>query len=238
LKTKIKRLSLLTLAAGLSIAVLFLSYPRLASSLSYLPVEAALKRHWEDYPITERQFPALINFAQKSIQKLDHARYWQGLGWLYFLQAYTLQVNTSAGQKSLDQSQSAFESTLKKSPADPASWLRLAWIHYYLRHDRDLVVKTLKMSIYTGRAEHYLILDRLALSLRYADSFEAQDLPLIRDQIQLAWRFYPKELLAFMESGEIDRIALLGLIAASNPELAIEIEGDLIDNEKLIQQSL
>ncbi len=227
MNTQIKRLSLLALATSIAFSVLFLSYPRLASSLSYLPVEAALKRHWEDFPITERQFPVLINFAQKSIQKLDQARYWQGLGWLYYLQAYTLQVNTPAGQQSLGQSQNAFESTLKKSPADPASWLRLAWIHYYLSHDRNSVVKTLKMSIYTGRAEQYLILDRLALSLRFTDDFEEQDLPLIRDQIQLAWRFYQKDLLAFMESGDIDQGALLGLIANTDPELAMEIEGKL-----------
>ncbi len=221
---RFKRLSVLTLVAGLATAVLFLSYPRFTSSLTYLPVEAALNRNWGDYPIRRNQFPVLIGFAKKAIQKLDLGRYWQGLGWLYYLQLNAANINAAERKNLLSLSQEAFERSLEKSPADPATWLRLAWLHAWLSHDASLVVKSLSMSFYTGRAERYIILNRLDLALRYAAYFEEQDLSLIRDQIQLAWRLFKKDTLEFIQAGTFNKHILLGLIRDSHPELVTEIE--------------
>jgi len=221
---RFKRLSLLTLVAGLAGAVLLLSYPRLTSSLTYLPVEAALKRNWGDYPIKKNQFPVLIGFAKKAIGTLDLGRYRQGLGWLYYLQLNAENINAAEGKQLLDLSQQAFERSLEKSPADPATWLRLAWLYAWSGHDTRLVVKSLNMSFYTGRAERYLILNRLDLALRYAAYFEEQDLSLIRDQIQLAWRFLKTDMLELIQAGTFDERILLGLIRDSHPELVVEIE--------------
>ena len=90
-----------------------------------------------------------------------------------------------------------------------------------------MVSAALSMSFYTGRAERYLILNRLDLALRYADYFDEQDIPLIRDQIQLAWRFFQNDTLKYIESGTFDRNVVLGLITSTHPELAMEIEGKL-----------
>jgi hypothetical protein len=224
-----KRLILLSLATILSISVLALAYPRFTSSISYIPVEAALDRHWKDYPIKQSQYPVLIGHANKAIKKLDSARYWQGLGWLYYLQATSVQSSTDADQtrKSLQSAQVAFENFLKRSPANPAAWLRLAWIHALLNHQVDSVVKTLKMSFYTGRAERYLFLNRLDLALRYAKYFNDDDLSLIQDQIQLAWRYFESDVLKLIQSGAFDRQTLLELIVDFNPELSKEIQEKL-----------
>lgn len=222
-----KRLSLLALFASLAAAVLLLSYPRFTSSLSYLPVKAALKRNWEDYPIKQNQFPVLIGFAKKAIGRLDLGRYWQGLGWLYYLQINAENIDTEQGKTLLSLSQNAFETSLSRSPADPATWLRLAWIHAWLQHDSSTVSTALKMSIYTGRAERYLILNRLDLALRYADYFDEQDIPLIRGQIQLAWRFFQNDTIKYIQSGTFNKRVVLRLIADTHPELAMEIEEKL-----------
>ncbi len=224
---RFKRRLLLCLAAILAVYVLLLSYPRLMSSLHYLPVETALKRNWGDYPIPQRQFPILIEIAKKAINTLDHTRYWRGLGWLYYIQAYELGTDTKQGQMLLGQSQKAFEVSLNKSPADPASWLRLAWVRHLLNDDSEQVIKALKMSFYTGRAERYLMLDRLGLALRVTSQFEQQDISLVRDQVQLSWRFYPEDVLKYMREGALDKRTLLGVIVRTNPELASEIEGQL-----------
>ncbi len=224
---RIQRLSLLTLVAFLAIAVLTLSYPRLSSSLRYIPVETALKRNWGDYPIKLDQYPALINITKGAIRKLDAARYWQGLGWLHYLYAMALDPGTPEGFKSLGLSQLAYENFLKKSPVKPAEWLRLAWVHRFLGHDGSKTARALKMSFYTGRAEQYLIFDRLSLALSYETYFEKEDLGLIRDQIQLAWRFNEHKLLELMREGTYDPQILLGLIAETNPELTKEIEEKL-----------
>ena len=227
MKLQSRRTGLLLLAACLASVVLILAYPRFTTHLSYVPVDAALRRHWEDYPIRQSQFPALIEIAQKAIQTLDLAHYRQGLAWLYYLQAYSLKIETPEGISSLSQSQKAFEATLKKAPASSASWLRLAWIHAMLKHDSSVIVNSLKISFYTGRAERYLILNRLDLALQYADYFETEDLPLVRDQIQLAWRFFQADMLKFIQSGTFDKYTLLALITNTHPELATEIQDKL-----------
>ncbi len=223
---RIKLILHLSLAASFAVVTILLSYPRLVSSLSYLPVDAALKRHWEDYPIKKDRFPALIGIAKNANQVLDRAHYWQGLGWLYFLQVNSSNYKTQEGKQLLSEAQIAFETSLKKSPADPAAWLRLAWIHALLNHDYSLVVKTLSMSFYTGRAERLLILNRLDLALRYTSYFEQEDLPIVRDQVQLAWHLFQAPMLELIRSGAFDKKTLLRLMADSHPELAIELQDE------------
>jgi len=224
---RFKRLLLLGLALVLAVYVLWFSYPRLVSSLRYLPVETALERNWGDYPIPQRQFPILIGIAKTAIQTLDHARYWQGLAWLYYIQAYDLGFDTKQGQILLTHSEEAFGVSLSKSPADPASWLRLAWVRYLLNDDSERVIKALKMSFYTGRAERYLMLDRLGLALRVTSQFEPQDISLVRDQVQLSWRFYPEDVLNYMGEGVLDKHNMLGVIVRGYQDLYSEIEGKL-----------
>lgn len=221
-----QRLALIVLAVIIATITLILSYPRLTSSLTYLPVDAALKHQWEDYPIKLNQFPGLIDTAKHSIDKLDEARYWQGLGWLHYLHASAQGITTREGKQSLSHAQNAFETFLKKSPASPAEWLRLAWTHAQLGHAAEAVVNTLKMSLYTGRAERYLMLNRLELALRYAEHFDPEDKGLLQDQLQLTWRFYQRDLLKFINTGAYKKSTLYRLLG-NNPELIEQINSEL-----------
>jgi len=94
------------------------------------------------------------------------------------------------------------------------------------RRDRD-IVNALNMSVYTGRAEQYLVFDRLDLALNYTSVFGNDERALIRDQIQLAWRINPARLLKRTRDGVFSQSTLLGLISDSNPELAEEIKAQL-----------
>jgi len=218
-----RRLILLCVISIPAIYMLQLAYPRVRSSLGYIPVEAALKRHWGDYPIRQRQYPPLINIAETAIGRLDLARYWLGLGWLHYLRATDPDTPEADREQALQGAQQAFERVLKKSPASPAVWLRLAWVHELLKHDSPPIINALNMSIYTGRAQRFLVFNRLDLALRYADDFAAEDLNLIRDQIQLAWQFNPGDTLTYMREGKLNSKTLLSLITNTNPELAAEI---------------
>ena len=212
------RIILLTLLTTLAAITLYLSAPRFLSALSFLPVEASLKHHWIDHPIKPDQFPSLIDTAKKSIKKLNEARYWQGLGWLYYLQATTQNTSTPEAQQSLSHAQNAFETFLKKSPSSPAEWLRLSWTHSLQKHEPEQIVETLKMSLYTGRAERYLMPNRLELALRYADNFNKEDHSLIADQIKLTWRFHKRDMLMHMKSGTYN-INTINKLLSNNPEL-------------------
>jgi hypothetical protein len=92
--TAAKRWVLLAVVAVVASITLSLAVPRLVSSLSYLPVKSALARHWGDFPLTQAQFPALIAIANRSIEQHNEARYWQGLGWLHFLHAFSQGAGT------------------------------------------------------------------------------------------------------------------------------------------------
>ena len=221
-----QRLALLVLAVIIATITLNLSYPRLTSSLTYLPVDAALKHQWEDYPIKLNQFPGLIDTAKHSIEQLDEARYWQGLGWLHYLHASAQGITTREGKQSLSHAQNAFETFLKKSPASPAEWLRLAWTHAQLGHEAEAVINTLKMSLYTGRAERYLMPNRLELALRYAEHFAPEDKGMLQDQLQLTWRFYQRDMLTFINTGAYKKSTLYRLLG-NNPELIEQINSEL-----------
>lgn len=222
------KVALLTLVIILSTTTLYLSIPRLFSSLTYLPVEAALKHHWIDYPIKADQYTGLIETAKQSIEKLNEARYWQGLGWLYYLQATSQGTNTPEGQQSLSNAQNAFENFLKKSPASPAEWLRLSWVHSLQNHGAVQIVETLKMSLYTGRAERYLMQNRLELALQYADYFSEEDTSLISDQIQLTWRFFKRDMKKHIKSGTYN-INTMNKLLTNNPELKQQINKEYPD---------
>jgi hypothetical protein len=72
-----------------------------------------------------------------------------------------------------------------------------------------------------------LFLNRLDLALRYAKYFNDDDLSLIQDQIQLAWRYFESDMLKLIQSGAFDRQTLLELIVDFNPELSKEIQEKL-----------
>ena len=226
LSPKNQRLALIVLALIIATITLMLSYPRLTSSLTYLPVEAALTRHWQDYPIKPNQYPGLIDTARHSIKRHNTARYWQGLGWLHYLHAATQGVTTAEGKQSLNHARTAFETFLRKSPASPAEWLRLAWTHALLGHEADKVVDALNMSIYTGRAERHLLPNRLELALRYAQYFDPEDKRLLQDQLQLTWRFSQRDMLKLINTG-VYKKSTLDRLLGDNPELIEQINLEL-----------
>lgn len=216
------KVALLTLVIILSITTLILSYPRLMSSYTYIPVQIALTKHWKGDSIKIQQFPQLIETTKKAIEHQSDVRYWIGLGWLQYLYARKSGFLNQEGKELLNSAQQSFEKAVSKSPASPEVWLRLAWIHSLLKHDNTEVVNTLKMSIYTGRAERYLIKDRLELALEYADYFEKEDKSLLSDQIQLAWRFYKRDMLKFIKDGTYN-INTISKLLTNNPQLKKEI---------------
>jgi len=218
------RLTHLTIAIILGVVLLTLSYPRLMSSYTYIPVQIALTKHWKGDSIKIQQFPFLIEITEKAIEYQGDVRYWIGLGWLQYLNARQLGFSKQEGQQLLHSSQKSFEKAVSKSPASPEVWLRLAWIHSLLKHDNAEVVNTLKMSIYTGRAERYLIKNRLELALKYIDYFDKEDLSLLTDQTKLAWRFYKRDMLKFIKDGTYN-LNTINKLLNNNPELKEQING-------------
>ncbi len=223
-KKTLARYFLLLLATTLGLALLLLSTPRLRASLAFLPVETALQNHWDLRPISRDRFPALIDAAQKSIALHGDSQYFHGLGWMHYLHAIALGFDTAEARESLGYAQHAFEARLKSSPVEPAEWLRLGWTHLLLRHPASNVMDCWKASVFTGRAEHYLLLDRLKLGLHYTDYFDDDGLNLLRDQIQLSWKYSKPEMIQYFSSRPFDVKLIRGLLFERAPELLAEME--------------
>lgn len=218
-----KRLSLVVLAAALGCFVLFLSIPRLYSSSVYLPVETALKNHWKHQQIRKERFPVLIGYANKSLSILEENRYWQGLGWLHYHYAIALGLNTMDGRRELELSAKAFSRQLQSSPTDSAEWLRLAWVRALLSQPERQVMDAWSMSVMTGRAEHYLLLDRLELGMRYIHACNDFEIEQLREQVRLAWKYRQKAFRQVLKSSRIDLKVLQQLLGQAEPELLAEM---------------
>ena len=120
---KPRRLVLVLLVAAVAVALLSLAWPRLRSSLAYLPVETALKKHWHGEAIRPARYAELIASAEHSIAVHDQVRYREGLSWLYYLQALDLGAYTPEGQAALGEARRATVAVLERAPAKPAYWL-------------------------------------------------------------------------------------------------------------------
>ncbi len=218
------RYSLLLFAALLGIALLLLSYPRLHASMVFLPVETALRNHWDIRPISKDRFPGLIDAAEKSIAIHEDSQYYHGLGWMHYLYGISLGFNTAEAKKSLTLAQAAFEARLKSSPVEPAEWLRLGWTHMLLRHPPNDAINCWKMSIFTGRTEHYLLLDRLKLGLHYTDYLDDDGLNLLRDQLLLSWDHRQNDMIKHFSSRPFDVKRIHGLLFEQAPEILAEMD--------------
>ena len=74
---------MLALAATLAA----LAWPRLQASVTYLPVDKALARHWSGDTPAPDQLAALSNRALQALAQHDHYRYRDGLSILEYLRA-------------------------------------------------------------------------------------------------------------------------------------------------------
>ena len=81
-----------------------------------------------------------------------------------------------------------------------------------------------EMSVFTGRAEHYLLLDRLKLGLHYTDHFDEDGLNLLRDQILLSWKYHQPEMIQYFSSRPFDVKRIRGLLFERAPELLAEMD--------------
>jgi hypothetical protein len=219
-----RRCFLVFLAALLGSTLLTLSFPRLRASLAFLPAETALRNNQQIRPITRDRFPGLIQAANNSIRIHDDSRYQHGLAWLHYLDAALSGYGTNEAKASLVQAQQAFEARLQSSPAEPADWLRLGWVHLLLNHPASQIIDAWKMSVYSGRAEHYLLSDRLELGFRLADSFGEDDLSLLRDQTLLTWKYRKQDMRKKIQQQSFQLTTFQNLLSRQDPETLAEIE--------------
>lgn len=206
---------------GLGVVLGVLAFPRFTSSLTYIPVKAAIQQYTVDKQIPAESLPRLIALAKASIAADDRVEYWEGLGLMYYLQYLHRQQQAPAevDRMALNAALAATETVLIRTPIKPALWWQLALLRKLLNHPPQSVTKALELSILTGRFDRGLMIARLSLSLLYLHQFDAEGPPILRDQLKLAWQFEPDKLLALLKSDAYFMTAVQALLGSNETDL-------------------
>jgi hypothetical protein len=195
LKSQTSRLSVLALAVFLALGTLVLAWPRLQASVRFLPVEHAIERYHEAREIPTHRMLTLIEFAREALALHDHYRYHDGLSFLHYLRGLDIYTPALERRDAYRAAEAEAIETLRRAPAQPEAWLRIATVRSILRDEPEMVLEPWRMSIYTGRTHSTLMAPRVGIALPYLDYLDAEGRSMLRDQMLLAWSLKPVELL-------------------------------------------
>ena len=216
---------LLILAVGaVAVILLMLSWSRLQASVRYLPVDTAISKYWETREPNVEQLDALIERAREVIDLHDHYRYWDGLSELQALSSRDESKSYWQRQQALEQSIVSAVEVVKRAPAKPRAWLRIARTKALLGYPADEIIPALKMSVLTGRVEPPLMLARLELGFRYFGGLDDEGVALLRDQVLLTWAVHKRAVLRRLKDGSLDLDLLRKVLSDHHPDIIAEME--------------
>jgi hypothetical protein len=212
------------LVAVLALATLSLAWPRMKASYRFLPVELAIERYYELREIPSRRMLTLIGFARQAIDRHDHYRYHDGLSFLYYLRGIDIHTPALERRPAYRASEAAAIETVKRAPAQPEAWLRIATIRAVLRDEPEDVLEPWKMSIFTGRTHSTLMVPRVELGLPYLDEMDDESRGMLRDQLLLAWALKPGELIRVLKRRDSNLGLTRELIGPAEEAVLAEME--------------
>lgn len=218
----------LILVAGLCAGLLFsLAWPRLRASLSFLPVDTAISNYWEKGEIDEAQIDGLVKRAQEAIAIHDHYRYFAGMSEIEILAGNDMNRSLWQRRQALQDAIAAATEVVRRAPATPRAWLRIARAKEFLTYPAEQIIPPLKMSILTGRVEPVLMLTRLELGLRHLPVLDEEAVRLMRDQALLCWAIDQRSMLTRIKSGSLGIEWLRAVLGDYNPDIIAEMEAQL-----------
>ena len=212
------------LVAVVAAAVLAMAWPRFLASFRYLPVEAAIRQYYQTGEIPTDRLPVLIRFADEAISHQDHYRFHDGLSILQVLRGMDFKTPALERRDAYVAAMDEAGLALRLAPANPATWLRLASVRWILHEEPETVVDAWKMSIYTGRIHTSLFAKRLEIGLAWHAYLDEEGRSMLRDQLLLAWRLRPSQVMQVVSKRDRDLRISRGLLAASDPVVLAEME--------------
>lgn len=211
LKSKIAQLSVVSLLMLLALATLSLAWPRMKASYRFLPVDLAIGRYYDQREIPTHRMLTLMGFAGEAIAHHDHYRYHDGLSFLHYLRGLDIYSPALQRRGEYRQAEAAAMDVVKRAPAQPEAWLRIATVRAILRDEPADVLEPWKMSVYTGRTHSTLMAPRVGIALPYMEFMDAESRGMLRDQLLLAWALKPIDLLRELKQADhqLERTRLL-----------------------------
>lgn len=223
-KSLLYRYPLIVTVGITAIVLLTLAWPRLRASFSYLPVDTAISNYRKTGNTDGMQLDGLIERATESIAIHNHYRYWQGLSELHILKGQNMSQTVWQRRQALDNAILAAQEVVRKAPAKPRAWLRIARAKELLAHPPEQILSALKMSILTGRVEPTLMLTRLELGMRHLKNLDQETIRLLSDQAALTWTTQKRAMLERIKSGSLGMDLLSEVLAENHPVIISEME--------------
>ena len=224
IRTNFPRLLIIASIGLASLAVLALSWPRFQASFRYLPVEIAINRYYTDHEISSHRLAILVEFARQAIGQHDHYRYHDGLSLLHYLRALDPYTPALERRGEYRMAETEAMEAVKRAPAQPEAWLRMATVRSLLRDEPETVLDPWKMSIFTGRTHSTLMVPRVGVGLRYLDVMDHETRAMLRDQLLLAWVLKPGDLLRELKHVDPGLEQTRSLIGSRDPAALVEME--------------
>ena len=221
------RYALILIVGVVAFLLLSLSWPRLRASLRYLPVDTAMSKYWENREANTGQLDALIERAREAIALHDHYRYWEGLSELQILSGQDMGKPYWQRRQVLEQSILSATEVVRRAPAQPRTWLRIARTRAFLGYTQDELIPAWKMSVLTGRVEPTLMLTRLELGFRYFNGLDDEAVLLLRDQAVLTWAVHRQQVLERLQSGSLDFDLMREVLSGQNQDIVADMEAHL-----------
>lgn len=186
---------MLLVALLLAAATVALAWPRFKASYRFLPVDLATERYYETREIPSHRMLTLIGFAQQALAWHDHYRFHDGLSFLHYLRGIDIYTPALERRDAYRAAEAEALETVRRAPAQPEAWLRIATVRSVLRDEPDAVLEPWRMSVFTGRTHSTLMAPRVGIALPYLGHLDAEGRSILRDQMLLAWSLRPRELL-------------------------------------------
>ncbi len=205
-------------------AVSYAAAPRVQAGVHYLPVDTAIKRYFDSGELSGAQLPALAQRAREAIELHPHYRYYDGLSFISYLQALDAADRPWLQRPALHRAMTAGLEAVRRAPAEPRTWLRIARTRAALEQPPADVASALKMSILTGRVEPTLLLPRLELGYAYLGVLDEETIALLRDQTVLGWRVTPRAFRRALDDGRLDAAQVRAVLGEGNEAILRDME--------------
>jgi hypothetical protein len=224
LKFRTSQVYVVLLAALLAAGTLALAWPRLQASLRFLPVDIAIERYYQDRQIPSHRMLTLIGFAEDALARNDHYRYHDGLSLLHYLRGLDVYTPALERRDAYRAAEAETMETVRRAPAQPEAWLRMATVRSILRDEPESVIAPWRMSVFTGRTHSTLLAPRVGMALPYLEFMDGESRSMLRDQLLLAWSLKPNELLRELKARDPSLASTRELIATLAPAALTDME--------------
>jgi len=224
LKSRISQWSVIALAAFLAIGALALAWPRLQASLRFLPVDHAIERYFETRQIPSHRMLTLIDFSRQALARHDHYRYHDGLSLLHYMRGLDIYTPALERRDAYRAAEAEALETVRRAPAQPEAWLRIAMVRSVLRDEPETVLAPWRMSVFTGRTYSTMLVTRVGLALPYLEFMDPETRSMLRDQLLLAWSLQLNELVRELKARDPSLARTRELIGTLAPAALAEME--------------